>query len=243
MISIGISDDIPGMGWEHNGQYTGFEVDIARGVANILGYGDGQIVFKTVTPSTRTHMLADGNVDIVVANVAMSENNLGKMALAGPYLNTQQELLVRNDAHHAITSLQDIAHKSVCVPQGSISGRRLQEKIPSVRLNERSNYQQCVAALLVGQTDAVAGVAPIVHGLEYQAGKEYVTVVEEPFAQESLAIAVRPDQQALVAKIDDALQTMMRQGTWQHAAHVLEEQSHFQLDGAMNPPRISVSKE
>ena len=70
-IAIGVAADQPGLGYLHGGEYSGFDIDVAKYVAKTLGYAEKQIVFKQLSPAMRASALTDGTVDMVVDSFSM----------------------------------------------------------------------------------------------------------------------------------------------------------------------------
>ena len=85
-IAIGVAADQPGLGYLHGGEYSGFDIDVAKYVAKTLGYAEKQIVFKQLSPAMRASALTDGTVDMVVDSFSMDGTHDGEADVAGPYL-------------------------------------------------------------------------------------------------------------------------------------------------------------
>ncbi|MEE8666589.1 MAG: transporter substrate-binding domain-containing protein [Bifidobacterium mongoliense] len=73
-IAIGVAVDEPGVGWWHDGRFSGFDVTVARYVADALGYADKQIVFTPVTPQTASGLLGQGRADLLVSALPVGES-------------------------------------------------------------------------------------------------------------------------------------------------------------------------
>ena len=212
-IAIGVAGDEPGMGFLHDGAYSGFEIDVARYVAGKLGYASKQIVFHQVRPSDRAGMLADGTVDMVLAGYAMTDTNEAEADFAGPYLTASQDLLIRGTDAATIRSTADMAGRSACVVTDGSAGAALAQAVPTVNIQERDTYPQCVTALMIGETDAIAADDAILAGLAADKGNGYLTRVGTPYGTVQYGIAVRNGDTQLAAKLQTALQNMTNDGT------------------------------
>ena len=102
-IAIGVAADQPGLGYLHGGEYSGFDIDVAKYVAKTLGYAEKQIVFKQLSPAMRASALTDGTVDMVVDSFSMDGTHDGEADVAGPYLTVREALLIRSDSASEIT--------------------------------------------------------------------------------------------------------------------------------------------
>lgn len=234
-LAIGVAADQPGMGEWRNGGYSGFDVDVARYVANALGYADKQIVFKQVTPNTRVAMLDDAKVDLVVAGFAVTDTNRAQVAMTGPYLIAGQDLLIRADDARTIHGPADMAGRTACVVDDNVASALLASS-PNARIEHRDDYEQCVTSLMVGSSDAIAGGDAILTGLARAKGADYLRVVGNPFGQEQYGIAVRLGSDELADNIAEIVQTMIADGTWQQAIERLETRTGYTPNAALNPP-------
>ena len=118
-IAIGVAADQPGLGYLHGGEYSGFDIDVAKYVAKTLGYAEKQIVFKQLSPAMRASALTDGTVDMVVDSFSMDATHDGEADVAGPYLTVREALLIRSDSASEITGTDSLSDKTVCAVAGS----------------------------------------------------------------------------------------------------------------------------
>lgn len=91
--------DQPGLGYLHGGEYSGFDIDVAKYVAKTLGYAEKQIVFKQLSPAMRASALTDGTVDMVVDSFSMDGTHDGEADVAGPYLTVRRRCSSAPTAH------------------------------------------------------------------------------------------------------------------------------------------------
>ncbi len=81
------------------GEYSGFDIDVAKYVAKTLGYAEKQIVFKQLSPAMRASALTDGTVDMVVDSFSMDGTHDGEADVAGPYLTVRRRCSSAPTAH------------------------------------------------------------------------------------------------------------------------------------------------
>lgn len=239
ILTIGISADVPGLGFWHEGAYEGFEVNVARYVAGKLGYARKQIVFKQVMPADRAARLADGGVDMVVEAMPMPDESTdsgqsgkadgtgetdgtGKAIVAaddaaqyaGPYLSTSQSVLVRPEDKAAITGIGALRGQTVCTVKGSGASERLLATQPKADIEERGSYPQCVTDLMTGKAKAVAGDAVILAGLAHAQARDVGVVARSiSYGKGSYGIAVPKTSKTLAKNVADALSDMRSDGT------------------------------
>ncbi|WP_163146915.1 transporter substrate-binding domain-containing protein [Bifidobacterium ramosum] len=244
-VTIGVTSDLPGLGYWHDGTYSGFDVDVATAVAKALGYGRKQIVFVQVRPQDRATVLDDGRADMVIAGFAMTDDAARRVAFAGPYLDVRPAVLTHDD-----TSLDErtVAGLFIAADQASDDDRTSDDALDTtaadgdtepdrnltvcavngtavrtmiaghddVTVMTFDTYGQCMTALMAGSVDAVAGDNATLPGLMRDRRGSY-RIVTDPSDDHGLqyGIAVRHDRTTLAQRVDDALRTMIDNGSWQ----------------------------
>jgi glutamate transport system substrate-binding protein len=235
-LTIGIRYDQPGIGEKTlNGLYQGFDVDVARYVANELGVAPADITWKEAEPADRETLLTSGKVDMVVAAYTINDKRKKLVDFAGPYFTVGQDLLVRlNDA--TITGPQSLNGKKLCSVAGSTSAQQVKDKFAQqTQLVEYSRYSDCVTALLANIVDAVTTDDVILAGYAAQ-NPELLRVVGKPFTKDSYGIGLRKGDTDGQRKVDAALQKMISTGAWRSALQSNVGSSGYQMP---SPPAIT----
>ena len=137
-IAIGVAADQPGLGYLHGGEYSGFDIDVAKYVAKTLGYAEKQIVFKQLSPAMRASALTDGTVDMVVDSFSMDGTHDGEADVAGPYLTVREALLIRSDSASEITGTDSLSDKTVCAVAGSAADDNIRNRTKNTRTTWRN---------------------------------------------------------------------------------------------------------
>ncbi len=238
-IAIGVAADQPGLGWLHGGEYSGFDIDVAKYVAKTLGYAEKQIVFKQVTPAVRATSLADGTVDMIVDSFSTDGVHDGEADVAGPYLTVHEALLVRSSDSSTIKGPDDLSGKTVCAVTGSAAARDIRDRAEHAVVRERGTYPQCVTALMIGEADAIATDDAIATGLAANNTGDHLRIVDISDVEWSYGIAVKSGQSELVGQIDAALRAMVKDGSWQRAVDDMNGMIGYVPDAKTNPPTAS----
>lgn len=116
-ILVGVRDNYPGFGVRKGGEYVGFEIDLARRIAAMLGV---EIVFKTVTPALRIRDLLENKVDLVLATMAHTTGRDQVVHFVRPHYYSSPTAVVGRKGLK-FESMDDLGAASVCVPLGSYS--------------------------------------------------------------------------------------------------------------------------
>jgi glutamate transport system substrate-binding protein len=216
-LRIGIKFDQPGLGLEtEDGEYTGFDVDVATYVAGELGYQPDQIEWVEAPSENRETMLQNGDVDFIAATYSINAERMELVDFAGPYFLAHQDLLVRADEEVSEDAINDM---TLCSVTGSTSAQNVQDTIaPDAALQEFGTYSECIPALQSGAIDAVTTDDSILAG--YAAQDEYegqFKLAGFNLSDEYYGIGVPKGETQLVEDINAALEQMIQDGSWQEA--------------------------
>ncbi|MEU2199355.1 glutamate ABC transporter substrate-binding protein [Isoptericola sp. NPDC019482] len=235
-IKIGIKFDQPGLGYQDGSEYTGFDTDVARYVAEKLGYSEDQIEWVEAPSANRETMLQTGQVDMIFATYSITDERKEQVAFAGPYFIAGQDLLVAED-NTDITGPETLEGKNLCSVTGSTSAQRIKDEYAEgVQLVERPGYAECVTALTAGQVDAVTTDDIILAGLAAQdANKGKVKVVGAPFSEENYGVGL-PQDNDTCEDINAAITEMIEDGSWEEAVTSNTEGTGYTPNADLNPP-------
>ena len=91
---MGLDKYSPPMSYlDENGEYTGFDVDLAKAVCEKLGW---EIAFTSINPDDADIELESGNIDAAWGAMSFSENNTFSVSPA--YLENKKVLVVKSDS-------------------------------------------------------------------------------------------------------------------------------------------------
>ncbi|MFF2652799.1 glutamate ABC transporter substrate-binding protein [Streptomyces sp. NPDC058045] len=217
-ITIGIKFDQPGLGLkEPDGSYSGFDVDVAKYVAQKLGYKENQITWKETQSADRETSLQRGDVDFIAASYSITDERKAKVDFAGPYLLAHQDLLIRADGN--ITKGEDLNGKKLCSVTGSTSAQNVKKTIaPKAQLKQYGAYSECLSGLQNKVVDALTTDDDILAG--YASQKQYkgkFKLAGLKLSNENYGIGVKKGDDKLVGKINKALEQMVSDGSWEKA--------------------------
>lgn len=235
-VRIGIKFDQPGLSLKDGSKYSGFDVDVAEYVANVLGYSQRQIEWVQAPSSQREALLENGQVDFIVASYSINDARKKLVDFAGPYFVAGQDLLIRKSEKN-INGPQDLNGKKLCTASGSTSASVIKKNFSSrVQTMELSGYAECVTALESGTVDAVSTDDIILATLAAAKGGNNLRVVGKPFTKETYGIGVRKGSEHLKAKINSALKQMISSGTWKKDLAQATQGTGYKPNPAWNPP-------
>lgn len=215
-LTIGIKYDQPGLGLRNqNGSFSGFDVEVATYVAGKLGVQPEGITFKEAPSAQRETLIQNGQVDLIAASYSINDRRKDKVGFAGPYFVAGQSLLVRKD-NTDITGPESIAGKKLCSVKGSTPASNIQTNYRQAQLQPYDTYSLCIEALRNGAIDAVTTDDIVLAGYAAQA-PDKLKVVGKPFSVEKYGIGLTKGDNAIRAKLNDAIEAMIADGSWQKA--------------------------
>ena len=234
-LVVGIKFDQPGLGLKNpDGTFSGFDVEVAKYVADQLGVPADSIEFKESKSAEREGLIERGEVDYIVATYSITDTRKEKVNFAGPYFIAAQDLLVKSD-NSDITGPEAMAGKILCSVTGSTSAQKVKDNYAAdVALQEYGTYTECVEALRSGAVDAVTTDNVILAGYAAQYPGE-LKVVGKGFSTENYGIGLKKDDAAGTAAINKAIAAMIADGSWKTALDETVGASGFTIPAPPTP--------
>ncbi len=237
-LVVGIKFDQPGLGLKNpDGTFSGFDVEVAKYVADQLGVPADSIEFKESKSAEREGLIERGEVDYIVATYSITDTRKEKVDFAGPYFVAAQDLLVKNDSD--ITGPEAMTGKILCSVSGSTSAQKVKDNYAAdVALQEYGTYTECVEALRSGAVDAVTTDNVILAGYAAQYPGE-LKVVGKGFSTENYGIGLKKGDTAGTDSINAAIQSMIDDGSWQKALDSTVGPSGFTIPAPPTPGSLA----
>lgn len=217
-LVVGIKFDQPGLGLRSpDGTFSGFDVEVAKYVADQLGVSEENIQFREAPSPQRETLIQNGEVDYIVATYSITDSRKEKVDFAGPYFVAGQSLLVRADETEITGPESLTGGKILCSVAGSTPAQNVKDNYAQdVQLQEFDTYSACVEALRNGGVDAVTTDDIILAGYAAQSPGDF-KVVGEPFTEELYGIGLAKGDDESRDRINDAIESMIESGAWAQA--------------------------
>ncbi|WP_378732126.1 glutamate ABC transporter substrate-binding protein [Nocardia brasiliensis] len=234
-LTIGIKFDQPGLGLRNkDGSYSGFDVEVAKYVAEKLGVKPEGITWKESPSGQRETLIENGQVDYIVATYSINDARKQKVDFAGPYYIAGQSLLVRAD-NTDITGPDSLKGKKVCSVKGSTPAQNIEKNFKDTQLQANDTYSLCLEGLRAGSWDAVTTDDIILAGYAAQSTGAF-KVVGKPFTTENYGIGLKKGDKELRDKVNDAIEAMIADQSWKKAFDSTVGVSGYQ---APEPPKVN----
>ncbi|WP_084846147.1 glutamate ABC transporter substrate-binding protein [Prescottella equi] len=234
-LTIGTKYDQPGLALrEPDKTMTGFDVEVAKYIANYLGVPESGITWREAPSAQRENLIKNGEVDFVVGTYSITDNRKKVIDFAGPYYVAGQSLLVRAD-DDSITGAESLqGGKKLCSVSGSTPAQKIAKSYPGVQLQQFDSYSSCVEALHRGKVDALTTDDIILAGYAAQYPGEF-KLAGQPFTTELYGVGLPKGETDARMKINDAIEDMIATGAWQRALEETMGDSGYALPA---PPSV-----
>lgn len=139
-----------------NGEFVGFEVDLARETAKRMNVA---IEFKMIRWDEKEQELNSGNIDMIWNGMDITPERKGIMLFSKPYMDNRQIIMVRKGEDFGIRSVHDLENKVVGAKAATTSAFYIEnnEKLKQ-SLAEFKTYTtdaEVFEALKTGMVDAL----------------------------------------------------------------------------------------
>lgn len=192
------------------GEIVGFDVDLARAVAEDLGVS---LVLRNVRFESIIAELATGKVDLIASGMTVTEERSRSVLFSEPYFFTKTCLLVSRKRREDVRSIADLDRpdRVLAVKESTTGATTAALRCPKARIV--SHKTENAAALDVAEGRADAFLYDLTSVREHQRQHPEATfLLEEPVTFEPYALAVRPDEPALKARVDAVLRALRAGG-------------------------------
>ena len=219
---IGLDDSFPPLGYrDENNDIVGFDIDVARAVAEKLGV---EFIAQPISWEAKELELSSGNIDCIWNGFTMNGRE-EDYTWSKPYVDNSQVIVVPESSD--VTDLSGLAGKIVGVQAASAALELLSEGGDQAdlaatfgSLQQFPDYNNAFVELQAGSIDAVAmdiGVA------QYQLKqKEGYKILDEKLNSEKYAIGFKLGNEELRDTVDDAMDQLVADGTFAKLAEKYE---------------------
>ena len=210
-LIVGFDQDFPPMGFVgDNGEYTGFDLDLAKEVASRLGL---EYKAQPIAWDSKDMELESGNIDCIWNGFTITGRE-DDYTWTTPYMANKQVFVVANDSD--IKSQADLAGKVVEVQADSSAEAALKENQDLAntfgQLLTTPDYNTAFMDLEQGAVDAVA-MDVIVAGYQIKQRNADFKILDDSLSEEEYGIGFKKGNEELRDKVQGALDEMAADGT------------------------------
>ena len=218
-ITVGFDNTFVPMGFEEkNGNYAGFDIELAKYVSKKLGI---TVHFQPIDWDMKETELQNGTIDAIWNGYSATDERREKVAFTIPYMQNTQILVVKKTS--GIHSVEDMTGKVLGAQNGS-SGMLDFEEHPEVLKNrvkggDADQYQSVNEAIIDLKNDRIDALLIDRVYADYYLTTEGITdeydTIPSGFESESFAVGVRPADKKLLEALNQAFKELYQEGIFQ----------------------------
>lgn len=210
-FTVGFDQEFPPMGFVgDDGEYTGFDLEVAKEVAERLGL---EFVPQSVDWAAKDMELESGNIDCIWNGFTMTGRE-DDYTWSEAYMANQQVFVVT--AESGIKTLADLAGKVVEVQAESSAEAALKDD-PDLTgtfgtLQTTPDYNTAFMDLQMGAVDAIA-MDEVVARFQIEQRQVDFIVLDETLAAENYAVGFKKGNDTLKNQVQEQLEALAADGT------------------------------
>lgn len=217
-IVIGLDDSFVPMGFKNEkGEIVGFDIDLARAVAQKLG---AEVEFKPINWDSKILDLNGGNIDLIWNGLTITEERKKETEMSKPYFTSHQLIVVKKDS--SINAKTDLTGKNVGSQTESSGEEAVKKSGEDKKFKEFKTYAQYDQAFMdldAGRVDAIVADEVLAKYTkktkETQAKKDLYKILSENYGEEEYGVAAKKGNTKLIEAINKAIEELKTDGTYQ----------------------------
>ena len=235
-LRVGLSTFVPWAMLDRNGELIGFEVDVARRLAEDLGV---EAEFIQTKWSGIIPALLTGKFDIIIGGMSVTTERNISVNFSDAYEYSGQSIVANRDRTAGLSGLESFNSPEIVLAArtGSTSVAAIERFLPEAELRLFDDEPQGFQELLNGRVDAWVSSYPFPQiQAEKYPDKLYIPIKPEIFQEEPIAFAVRKGEH-------DFLNLLNNWITLKWADGFLDERYRYWFMGEEWMSRVDLSSE
>ncbi|NLN88464.1 MAG: transporter substrate-binding domain-containing protein [Syntrophomonadaceae bacterium] len=212
-LIAGSSVDFPPFEFKDGNEYVGFEMDLLDALEKELGV---EITVKDISFDQLIPSLRSGQVDLIISGLTIHEPRKEIIDFTRPYFDYGDIILTVKGSNQEMI-LDDLAGNKIACQLGTQSQEAIDELVKRYPKTQRlvfDTLEEIWSAMEEGQADAaIVPYAPTAYYLT-EHSESNLQMVGKVFASQSVGIAVQKGDQQLLDKLNQGLETLYKNGTY-----------------------------
>ena len=208
ILRVGVTSDAPPLIYRSNDTVAGLEADFARRLGKFTGK---KVEFIEVDRDKKVSSLLNGEVDIIMSAMSITDARKYQIAFTAPYLRSGQILLVRLEDKAKFTtgiySLMNSRHV-IGTMRNTTGDLLITETIKGAKVKRFKKTSDAVKALIAKDIDALVYDAPMVCHFAAINENQKLAPILTLATEEYLAWGVRKEDTELLQQANAFLQNL-----------------------------------
>ncbi|MEO0458499.1 MAG: transporter substrate-binding domain-containing protein [Cyanobacteria bacterium P01_A01_bin.114] len=216
-LIVAVKDNWHPLGFrDQTGELIGFEIDIARRLAEELLGDPNAVELQPVSNLDRVNQVVEGIVDVAIANITITPQRQRITSFSLPYYLDGVGFITQSPQ---IQALEDLRTGQIALLNDSSTVAQVRYILPGATLTPVTTYQEALTLLTSQQVDAFAGDATLLAGWAQQDDSYHL--LPDIISVEPLAIAIPKGTQysSLRREINQLITTWHDEGWLQERAN------------------------
>ncbi|MBU2646597.1 transporter substrate-binding domain-containing protein [bacterium] len=210
-LKVGMSTFVPWAMKDKEGKLIGFEIDVARQLAEDLGV---EVEFVPTKWSGIIPALLTGKFDVIIGGMGIQPGRNLKVNFSIPYDYTGMSIVAHKEKARGYKSLSDFNKPSVLIAAriGTTAAAAVKKFMSKATLKLFDDESQAIQELLSGRVHAVVASAPLPAFQAIKYAENLFTPVAGTFTREPIAFALRKGDYDLVNFFNSWIRVKESQG-------------------------------
>jgi len=194
------------------GEIVGFDIDVLKAAAAKAGI---EVKFVNTPWEGIFNALGQGDRDMVVSSVTITDERKQTMDFSTPYFDAVQLIAVKENSK--VAKFDDLKKLKVGVQTGTTGDEAVTKLLgkTSTAIKRFESTPLALKELESGGVDAVvADNGVVIHYVANNPGSKFKTVADKSFAPEQYGVALKKGNAELLAKVNRGLADIKADGTY-----------------------------
>lgn len=212
-LTVATSPDFPPFENLDGDEYVGFDIDLAKAIAEELGLECEftTIQFDGIVPAIQS----GGQADVGISGITVDPERAESVDFTNAYYIADQSVAVMKGGDITSDNVADELNAEgmiIAVQSGTTGETYAQENFPNATVQPYGNATDAFAAMQAGNADAVCMDKAVVEQMLSEAYTD-AEIVQSSATGEEYAVAVSKDNAGLAQAINDAITKLQDDGT------------------------------
>lgn len=219
VLKVGMSTFVPWAMKDKQGKLIGFEIDVAKRLAEDMGV---EVEFIPTKWSGIIPALLTGKFDIIIGGMSIRPDRNLKVNFSIPYDYSGMSIVANKKLAKGFSRLEDFNQEKVLIAArlGTTAAKAAEKYFPQAQLKLFDDEAQAIQELLNGRVHAVVASAPMpaFKALEYP--KDLFLPIQGTFTKEPIGFAIRKGDPDFLNYLNSWIRVVEAEG-W------LKEKHHY----------------
>lgn len=210
-LRVGVSPVFPPMAFKQGNDLAGVEIDLARALGKNLGR---EIVFVEIPWEDQINQLNAGKTDIIMSSMSVTMARRHMVSFSEPYFVVGQMALVRQEnKNQYILGFPAVPEEKIGALRATTGEFLVRRDFPKTKIRTFRSGDDAAKALMNKRIGLFVSDSTLVWHLAGKYSADNLTVVPVVLSEESLAWAVRKNDEDLLGQVNRFIKQAREDGT------------------------------